>query len=156
MLAGSLLLVLGRYMPIYIIASVFMTIRGVLMHTIDTSTKTGAIYGYEVLVAIGASLALQIAYSVAIIEVKPEEIFGATGVMNVSQIGSATIALSLANIIFQNIGFIKLRDALAGQGFSAEELRGALAGAKSTILTSNNPNVQKLAINAIVDTMGMI
>jgi hypothetical protein len=93
---------------------------------------------------------------VAVIEVKPEEIFGATGVMNVSQIGSAAIALSLANIIFQNVGFIKLRDALAGRGFSTEELRGALAGAKSTILAGDNPNVQKLAIDAIVDTMGVI
>jgi hypothetical protein len=37
---------------------------------------------------------------VAVIEVKPEEIFGATSVINVSQIGSAAIALSLANIIF--------------------------------------------------------
>jgi MFS family permease len=156
MLAGGLLPVLGRYMPLYIIAGVFMTIGGVLMHTVDASTKTGAVYGYEVLVAIGAGLALQVAYSVAVIEVKPEEIFGATGVMNVSQIGSAAIALSLANIIFQNVGFIKLRDALAGRGFSAEELRGALAGAKSTILAGDNPNVQKLAIDAIVDTMGVI
>jgi MFS family permease len=156
MLAGGLLPVLGRYMPIYIIAGVFMTIGGVLMHTVDASTKTGAVYGYEVLVAIGAGLALQVAYSVAVIEVKPEEIFGATGVMNVSQIGSAAIALSLANIVFQNVGFIKLRDALAGRGFSAEELRGALAGAKSTILAGDDPNVQKLAIDAIVDTMGVI
>jgi hypothetical protein len=76
--------------------------------------------------------------------------------MNVSQIRSATIALSLANIIFQNVRFIKLRNALVGRGFSAEELRGALAGAKSTILAGNNPNVEKLAINAIVDTMGVI
>ena len=54
------------------------------------------------------------------------------------------------------MGFIKLRDALTGRGFSAKELRGALAGAKSTILASNNPNVQKLAINAIIDTISVI
>jgi hypothetical protein len=58
MLVGGLLLVLGQYMPIYIITGVFITIRGVLMYTVDTSTKTGAVYGYEVLVAIRASLAL--------------------------------------------------------------------------------------------------
>jgi hypothetical protein len=143
-------------MPIYIITGVFIIIRGVLIHTVNTSTKTGAVYSYEVLVAIGAGLALQVAYLVAIIEVKPEEIFGATGVMNVSQIGSAAIALSLANIIFQNVGFIKLRDTLIGRGFSAKELRGALAGTKSTILAGDDPNVQKLAIDAIIDTMGVI
>jgi len=87
-------------MPIYIIASVFITIGGVLMHTINTSTNTGAVYSYKVLVAIGASLLLQVAYLIAIIKVKLKDIFGATSVINVSQIGSATITLSLANIIF--------------------------------------------------------
>jgi hypothetical protein len=74
-------------------------------------------------------------------KVKLKEIFGATSVMNVLQIGSAAIALSLANIIFQNVEFIKLEDAFAGRGFSAKKLRGALAGAKSTILASNDLNV---------------
>jgi hypothetical protein len=93
---------------------------------------------------------------VAVIKVKPKEIFSVTSVMNVLQIRSATIALFLANIIFQNVRFIKLRDAFTGQGFSAEELRGALAGAKSIILASNNPNVQKLAINTIINTIDVI
>jgi hypothetical protein len=111
MLASGLLLVLGQYMLIYIIASVFIAIRRVFMHTVNASTKTGAIYSYKVLVAIKASLALQVAYLIAIIKVKLKEIFSATGIINVLQIKSATIALSLANIIFQNVGFIKLRDA---------------------------------------------
>jgi MFS family permease len=156
MFAGGILPVLGRYMPLYVIGGIFMTIGGALMHTVDAGTSTSAIYGYEVLVAIGAGIPLQVAYSVAVVKVKPEEIQGAIGVMNVAQIGSTAIALSLANIIFQNVGFIKLRDTLAGRGFSAEDLRGALAGAKSTILAGDDPNVQKLAIDAIVDTMGVI
>jgi hypothetical protein len=141
MLASDLLLILGQYMPIYIIASVFITIKGVLIHTVNASTKTGAIYGYEGLITIGANLALQITYLIVIIKVKLKEIFGITGVMNVSQIGSATIALSLANIIFQNMRFIKLRDALARRGFNIKELKGALASAKSTILVNDDPNV---------------
>jgi hypothetical protein len=57
-LVGSLLLVLGQYILIYIITSVFIIIRGVLMYTINTSTKTGVVYSYEVLVVIGAGLVL--------------------------------------------------------------------------------------------------
>jgi hypothetical protein len=45
-------------MPIYIIASVFIIIKRVLIHTINASIKTGVVYSYKVLVAIGASLAL--------------------------------------------------------------------------------------------------
>lgn len=155
MLVGGLLPLLGRYMPIYMIAGVFIAIGGTFIYTVNASTKTGVIYGYEVLVAIGVGLVLQVAYSVATVKVKREEIFGATGVMNVSQTGSTAIALSLVNIIFQNVGFIKLRDTLAGRGFSAEELRGALVGAKSTIL-AGDPNIQKLAMDTIIDTMGVV
>jgi hypothetical protein len=54
------------------------------------------------------------------------------------------------------VRFIKLKDTLVEQGFSAKELRGAFAGAKSTILAGNNSNVQKLAINAIVDIISVI
>ena len=125
------------------------------MNTVDSHTATSNIYGYEVLVGIGAGISLQAAYSVAVVKVKPHEIPGAIGVMNVAQIGSTAIALSIANIIFQNVGFIKLRDALNGKGFSDGELRSALAGAKSTIL-AGEPQVQALAIDAIVDTMSTI
>jgi hypothetical protein len=45
-------------MPIYIITGVFIIIRGVLIYTINTSTNTGTVYGYEVLVVIRASLLL--------------------------------------------------------------------------------------------------
>jgi len=45
-------------MLIYIITSVFIIIRGVLIYTVNTSTKTGVVYGYKVLVAIRASLIL--------------------------------------------------------------------------------------------------
>jgi hypothetical protein len=66
-------------MLIYIIAGVFITIKRVLMHTVNANTKTGAIYSYKVLVAIGASLA----YLVAIINIKLKEIFGATSIINI-------------------------------------------------------------------------
>jgi hypothetical protein len=45
---------------------------------------------------------------------------------------------------------------LAGQGFSAEKLKGAFVGTKFTILASNNPNVQKLTINTIIDIISVI
>jgi hypothetical protein len=58
MLTSNILLILKRYMPIYTIAGVFITIKEILIHTVNTSTKTSVIYSYEVLVAIRASLAL--------------------------------------------------------------------------------------------------
>jgi hypothetical protein len=128
-------------MPIYIITGIFIIIKEVFIYIINTSTKTGIVYSYKVLVIIGASLILQVTYLVAIIKVKPEEIFSITSIINISQIGSTIITFFLANIIFQNMGFIKLRNTLIKRGFSTKELRGTLAGIKSIILISNNSNI---------------
>lgn len=155
MIAGGLLPLLGRYSPLYIVGGIFMTVGGALMNTVTSSTPTSAIYGYTVLVAIGAGIPLQAAYSVAVLKVRTSEISGAIGVMNVAQIGSTAIALSLANVIFQNVGFLRLRDALSGRAYEEGEIRGALAGAKSRILLED-VEVQIRAINAVVSTMSTI
>lgn len=156
MIAGGLLPVVGRYMPFYVVAGAFIVTGGALMHTIDATTSVSAIYGYEVLVAIGAGIGMQLMYAVAVAVVQPHEIMGAIGIMNTAQIGTTAIALSIANALFQNVGFIKLRDALEGRGFTEGEIRGALAGAHSAVLTATDPEVLGAAINAIVDTMSTI
>lgn len=156
MIGGGSLPAVGRYMPYYIIAGVLMTISGALMYTVDSSTSISAIYGYEVLAAAGIGLSFQIAYSVAVVVVKPEEIMGSIGLINTAQIGSTAIALSIASMIFQNVGYINLRDALAGRGFSEGEIRGALAGAASSILEGGDQEILGLAINSIVETMSNI
>ena len=155
MLAGGLLPVVGRYMPFYVLTGVFIVIGGSLMHTVDAQTSVSKIYAFEVLTAIGAGIGMQLHYVVAVAIVKPSEIMGAIGIMNTAQIGTTAIALSIANSLFQNIGFINLRDALAGRGFSEHEIRGALAGANSAVL-AGDPEVLGLAITAIVDTMSTI
>jgi hypothetical protein len=54
------------------------------------------------------------------------------------------------------MGFIKLRNAFIKRGFSTKELRSAFIGIKSIILTSNNPNIQKLVINTIINIISII
>lgn len=55
------------------------------MYTVKASTSTSAIYGYTVLIAIGAGLAAQTAYSVAPAKVQPHQVPGAIGFINVAQ-----------------------------------------------------------------------
>jgi len=73
--------------------------------------------------------------------------------INLAQIGSIVISLTISGTIFQNLAFRNLQHALAGQGFSAAELRVAVAGTKSLILENGSPLVKELAIKAIVDAM---
>ena len=126
------------------------------MHSLTVASSTSAIYGYEVLVAIGTGLTMQIAYSVAVAKVKKHDVQNAIGFINVAQIGTLAISLSIAASLFQNRGYINLNEALQGYGFSEQELRGALAGARSAVLAGGDALVKAKAIGAIVKTMDSI
>jgi Major Facilitator Superfamily len=156
MFTGGLLPVLGRYSPLYIISGVFLIIGGSLMHTIDISTSTSKIYGYEVLMAIGTGTIMQIAYAVAVAKVKQHDVQNAIGFINVGQIGTLAISLSIAASVFQNRGYINLREALEGYGFTEQDLRGALAGAQSALLGGGSEAVKKKAIMAIIKTLDSV
>jgi MFS family permease len=128
MIGGGSLPKVGRYMPYYVASGALMVIGGALMHTVDSQTPASKIYGYEVLLAVGTGIALQTAYTVIVVKVPPREVPAAIGFINVAQIGSITIALSIAGSIFQNVGFNELKEALAQFNFSEPDLRAALGG----------------------------
>jgi hypothetical protein len=156
MFSGALLPVFGRYMPWYVPSGIVMLIGGALMFKIDATMSTSAIYGYEILIAVGGGLTQQIGYSVAAASVKPHEVPAAIGFINVAQIGSIAIALSIAGSIFQNVGFSDLKAALAAYNFSDADIRSALAGAQSTILTQGDQTVIGIAVTSIAGTISKL
>lgn len=131
-LSSASLPTIGRYQPL-----------------VKITTAAGNIYGYEILVAIGAGMINQTGYSVGAAKVKPHEVPAVLGFMNVAQIGTAAIALSIADGLYQNLGFIGVRDAVSGYGLTSEEIRSALAGAQSSVLSAGNPAVVGLVVTAI-------
>jgi MFS family permease len=153
MLQGGLMPVVGYYMPFYLASGIFIVIGSSLMFTVGVDTDVSNIYGYSALLGIGAGLAAQASYSVAAAKVKPGENQYAVNYINLAQIGSIVISLTIAGTIFQNLAFRNLQHALGGQGFSAAELRAAVAGTKSVILENSSPLVKELAVKAIVDAM---
>ena len=83
MLNGALMPKVGYYMPFFFISSVFITIGGAVMYaTVTPSTSNATIYGYSVLMAIGAGLSQQAAYSVAPAKVAPNRVPDAVGFIN--------------------------------------------------------------------------
>ncbi|KAF8851688.1 MFS general substrate transporter [Acephala macrosclerotiorum] len=153
MFSGAVMPMVGRYAPFYLATGVFCLVGGALMHGIDVHTSVGKIYGYEILLAIGSGLTMQVAYSVAVAKVPKEDAQNAIGFINTAQIGTIAISLSIAASIFQNRGYINLRDALQGFGFTEDELRGALSGIQSAVLKGGNADVTAKAIDAIVKTI---
>jgi len=157
MLNGFLMPVFGYYMPWYVWAGALMLIGGSLMHTITPNTSTAAVYGYSILVAVGAGAASQIAYSVAPAKVQPRDVPSAIGFMNHAQIGTIVISLTISGTIFQNVAFTYLKDSLRQYGnFSDEAVRGAIAGTRSQLFADLSVEARASAIDAIVRAMGQV
>jgi hypothetical protein len=156
MLNGGLMPVFGYYMPWYVFGGIFMLIGGSLMYTIDSDTTPSRVYGYSVIMGMGAGLAQQSAYSIAAAKVAPHEIPAAIGFINIAQIGAVVIALTISGAVFQNVAFHKLEEALAGKGFSVQEVRGAIAGTQSAVFRSGTPEVREAAVKAIIEAMDKV
>ena len=141
-------------MPWFFASSLFAVIAGALFYAdVEVNTPTSRIYGYSVLLALGAGLSQMAAYSVAPTQVPAHRVPDAVGFMNMAQIGSSVIALTIGSSVFQNIGSRKLAAALAGLGFTPAEISGALAGRRSAVFSRVSDEVRKRLIDAIVETI---
>jgi len=156
MLSGGLMSKFGYYMPFYVISGVTSVIGGALMHTVKADTKPGTVYGYSILVAIGAGAALQAAYSVAAAKVEPRHVPAAIGFMNLAQLGGTTIALTIAGQVFQSYAFMNTKAALAGLGLSDEDIHGAIAGAQSDLLANVSEEVRAMVLEGIVSAIDKV
>lgn len=134
MFAGGLLPIFGRYAPWYFPAGIMMVVGGALMYRVKETTHTASIYGFEVLIAVGVGLIFQTGYNVAAATVAPVDVPASIGFINVAQIGSIAISLSISGALFQNLGYIYLGEALAAYHFPEGALRSALAGIDSVVL----------------------
>ena len=156
MLNGALLPSVGYYYPWYVASGVLMTIGGALMHTLEVDTSTTKIYGYSVLMAAGAGLVAQSGYVVSQVKVSTREASAVISFMNVAQIGSIVLALTIAGSVFQNVAIQKLTAALAGQGYTLDQIKSAVAGTQSVIFQQGSPAVRKLALNALIKAMDQV
>ncbi|KAE9377238.1 MFS general substrate transporter [Stipitochalara longipes BDJ] len=154
MVQGILMPLVQYYFPFYIISGLFTVIGGALMYTVTATTSASAIYGFTVLIAIGAGIGSQAAYSIAPVKVHPSKISDSIGFINVAQIGGIVLALSISGAVFQNTAFGSLTKVLAGMRFSEQDIRSAIAGSKSAVFEGVSEEVRARAIEVIVQAIG--
>lgn len=156
LLAGGLLPVIKYYPPWYIVGGCLIVAGGACMYTIDATTSKAAIYGYEVLIATGTGLTFQNAYAIAAAKVSKEDKNNGIGFINVAQMGSTAIGLSIAGAIYENVGFTFLKENLSQFGLPDDAIRSALAGLESPLLVAASPEIKQLAIQAVAKTISRI
>ena len=154
MLSGGMMPKFGFYMPWYVLSGVAGTTGGALMYTVKNSTSAGTVYGYSILIAIGAGGCLQLGYSIAQAVLPVSKQSAAIRFINMSQLGGTTIALTIAGRLFQTFAFKNVKQALAGLGFTDEQVRAAVAGASGTLFDSLTPKVREDVLEGIVKGIG--
>ncbi|KAK4061646.1 uncharacterized protein Triagg1_10188 [Trichoderma aggressivum f. europaeum] len=156
MAAGATLPIVGRYNLYYFAGGCFILIGGALLCTIDETTSTSKIYGYEALSAIGIGLLFQIGYAVAVAKASPTDEPKAIGFINVAQIGTIAISLAIAGSLFQNVGFDSLKSAFAGRHLPDDYIRSALAGTLSPVFSSGDAEIIHVAVVSVAGTIRKI
>lgn len=154
LVAGWALPKIKNYMPICLFSGVMMTLTGALFLVyLQPSTPTAQIYGFSVLMAVGTGTTMQLGYAVASLKVPAADILSAINLQNVAQIGATVICLVIASQAFQSNAVNNMTHALAGHGFSREEISSAVAGAQSHLFESLGGDLRDSAVHAITDAM---
>lgn len=128
------------------------------MYTINIDTNMSNVYGYSVLLGAGTGLIFQAGYTVGGVKTMMRtgsglDVQRVISMLNLSQLGFQMGSLLIGGQIFQSLAMKNLTHVLEGQGFSQDEIRGAVAGTASNIFSSLSPDLKQAAISGIVDAI---
>ncbi|XXG94705.1 hypothetical protein Hte_000962 [Hypoxylon texense] len=154
--AGSFLHLIKIYMAIYLLGGIlFVAGGGPLMVYLNPGSGAGIVYGLTVIIAAGCGLSMTSAFTIATLTSEPEDVNAALNMQNVAQIGAQAIALAIAGQIYQSTGFRNLSAVLSGHGYADSEIRDAVAGAQSALISSLSGDLRDRAVAAIAGAMQM-
>ncbi|KAK4235418.1 major facilitator superfamily domain-containing protein [Achaetomium macrosporum] len=152
---GWVLPKINYYMPVCLVSGILITLASALFFAyLSPSTPTGHIYGFSILMGVGAGITMQLGYAVASLKVpRPQDIFGAINMQNVAQIGATVICLVIAGQVFQSTAVRNLSDVLRGHNYTPEQIHNMVAGAQSDLVASLSGELRARVIKAIISAM---
>lgn len=151
LLNGAVMSKFGLYMPWYLFGGSMALIGGALMYTVDLDSSNAQLYGYSVLVGVGAGSFIQAGYSVAQAKVPLHRASDAGGFIALAQNLGIVLALAISGSIFQNEAYDNLRAIFPA--IPEDVLRGAVSGANSALITQVPKETVPIVLNAILDAM---
>ncbi|KAH8585515.1 major facilitator superfamily domain-containing protein [Bisporella sp. PMI_857] len=151
LLNGALMSKFGYYMPWYLFGGVFTTIGGALMYTVDETSSNSQLYGYSVLIGIGAGMFIQTSFSVAQAKVSKDRASDAAGYIALAQNLGIVLSLAISGSIFQNKALESLQQILPNVPTNA--LRGAITGSGSALFHGLPLEIKSQVLSAILKAM---
>lgn len=151
---GTFMPKFGYYMPWYVIGSALVLIGSGLMYTVDASTSPSRVYGFTVVLGIGAGCYLQAGYAVVQMLVSPEEVGNAVAFMSAAQDLGIVFILSLAGTVYQNLALKRVAHILPQA--NSEELTLVIAGTSSSGFKSLPDDTRNQIVVQIASSMSAV
>ncbi|KAK7993901.1 hypothetical protein PG989_007282 [Apiospora arundinis] len=154
-LNGYLMSKLGYVMPWFLAGGGLALAGAALMFTVDAGTSNAAIYGYSALLGVGGGCFLMSAFGcVGAVAADADDVFNAVGVLSVAQGLGIVFFVSVAGIVYQNLGVRYIAPYLPVDFAGAKN--DVLAGASSAIYRSFSAEVRDAIDRAIVMAMSRV
>ena len=155
-LSGGLLPIIRYYAPMYIFAGCCILVGGAVQTTLKTDTPTSRVMGIDALIGIGAGTAFQIGLTIMTQSMPAKRRLDAAVAFITMQLCGIAFGLGIAGAVYQNVGFSSVSAALAkaNVSLSPEDVRDALAGADSRLVSS--PKVAELTVTAVVSVIAKV
>lgn len=119
----------------------------------DANTSNAQIYGYSVLIGIGAGMFIQTSFSVAQAKVPRRRASDAAAFIALAQNLGIVLALAISGSVFQNDAIDRISRILPGT--PEDELRGFVTGSGSALFQQLPAGVQAQVLTAILKSMSL-
>ncbi|KAH6853759.1 major facilitator superfamily domain-containing protein [Chaetomium sp. MPI-CAGE-AT-0009] len=139
----------GYHAAWFVASGLCLTAGAACMYTVRASTPVAHIQGFGVLLGLGMATS-QAGYAVGNQLVRPARAAELIQFLNVSQAASQLIGLAIASAVFQTQALGGMTAVLAPLGFDRDQIQAAVAGARSDVLQSVDPEVRAQCLGIIV------
>lgn len=102
MLTGSLIAIIGYYVPFMYVGAILMTVGSGLLYTLSTTSNSAQWIGYQFLAAFGAGLCRQIAFSAVPLVLPKDDLATASALVAFCNSLGPTLAIGIGQSIFTN------------------------------------------------------
>ncbi|KAI8650581.1 MFS domain-containing protein [Fusarium keratoplasticum] len=151
MVSGVLLPKTPRFSPWYIVGSALVLIGTALMYTVNEATKNANIYGYNILIGVGAGCYIVTGFTVVQSLVPAGDTANAVAAMTIAQNMGMVLFLSVCGTVFQNTAIKEVGQALPQ--LSPDEIAELVAGTSSKAFQSLSPSERSTVITNITSAI---
>lgn len=151
---GILITKVGYYSPFYVFGTGLGLIGSALLYVSNINTSAASIYGYTILIGLGAGMYSQAGFAVAQVKVPKAMVGQAIGFLTTGQLVGAVISLSVGGTVLVNTATTGLTALLPDTPI--EVIRGAIAGTAGSFFQTLDDATRQAALGIIVESINKV